>query len=268
MRFRLLQRKLPAGSTRFFILSTISFAIHCTNVIADTGIQQLSDTYVERWIEFYPSEAFTNGHAKSAWRFENFSEARVADWVAYNSEVAAKLETTDENFSIQDAIDSRVLLRQSLLELERWKRDRVLLNQAIFYAELISQALTYVLVRSQFTPEEKVDILLVRLRGIQSLSELGRARLENGSQQRTRRAVNILEQTLSFYEDSLPLLATGWLSGKAKPELDEEIRNTVKAVNALVAHINNQVLPNASIPDKFTNQDYAQIGRASCRERV
>ena len=110
--------RLKIKLARILIFSVFSLVIHCTSVFADAGIQQLSDAYVARWIEFYPSEAFTNGHAEAAWRFESFSDARVADWLAYNREVAAKLESIDKKLPIQEEIDSRVLLRQSLLELE------------------------------------------------------------------------------------------------------------------------------------------------------
>ena len=94
-----------------------------------------------------------------------------------------------------------MLLRQTAIELERWHYDKVLANQAIYYAELISQALTYVIVRDQFNVEEKLEILIARLRGVQALAELGLISLRNGSPQKTQRAVKILEQTISFYSN-------------------------------------------------------------------
>ena len=243
---------------KLFCLLGILLFISIKSVDANSELQKLNDTYVDRWIEFYPSEAFTNGHSEAAWRFENFSEERVASWLEYNQHISKLLSTTDAKLSVDQNIDARVLLRQSLMELERWQHDKVLVNQAIYYAEVISQALTYVLVRDQFTPEEKMTILMARLRGVQSLSKLGLASLKNGSQQRTQRAVKILTQTLEFYQNNLPGITKQWAGDKENEKLDRHIQETEIALNELIKHIEEQVLPVASIPDKFENADYAR----------
>ncbi len=228
------------------------------NINAAPNIQQLGQTYVERWIEFYPSEAFTYGNTDAAWRFENFSEERVTSWLEHNRQVYKLLSSANADLSINQSIDARVLRRQTLMELERWQYDKVLANQAMYYAELISQALTYLLVRDQFKSEEKIKILIARIRGVQSLSELGLTKLKNGSQQRTRRAIGILKQTIEFYENNLPEIATTWTSEKKNAELEREIGKTAFAIKKLVNHINEQILPTASIPDKFSSVDYAR----------
>jgi uncharacterized protein (DUF885 family) len=241
----------------FFLLSLL-LLISIRSGNANPDLQELSDTYVELWIEFYPSKAFKNGHAEAARHFENFSEERVARWLQYNQHISSLIISSDTKLSVEQSIDLRVLRRQSLMEMERWQHDKVLVNQAIYYAEVISQALTYVLVRDQFTPKEKINISIARLRGVESLTKLGLASLKNGSRQRTQRAVKILKQTVEFYENNLPLVAKEWAGENENEKLTEQIHEAQNALNELIKHIEKQVLPVAGIPDKFENADYAR----------
>ena len=123
-------------------------------VQAGPKLDGLSESYIKKWSEFYPSEAFSNGLRSAAWEFENFSTGRVAEWIAYNHDTLTDIDSL-LNLSVNERIDARVLRRQIKLELERWQHDLVLANQPVWYAELISQALTYIVVREQLTLEEK-----------------------------------------------------------------------------------------------------------------
>ena len=156
---------------KVFFLPLLVSLIVTVPVCATANVQQISDTYVEKWIDFYPSEAYTYGNKAAAWHFENFSGERVSSWLQYNRktlEELKQLKSVNAGASVNEKINARVLRRQCLLELERWHHDEVLDNQAIYYAELISQALTYLLVRDQFTPAEKLKVLQGRLRGVQA----------------------------------------------------------------------------------------------------
>lgn len=243
-------------SIKNFFLCLALFVVSMENVIANLPTEELVDTYLEKWIEFYPSEAFTNGHASAAWRFEDFSEERVSQWIAYNHKIQDQLSTIQSGTTSKELIDSRVLLRQAQMELERWHYDKVLNNHAIYYAELISQALTYVFVRDQFSSTEKIEILIARLKGVQSLSTLGLNLLKNGSPQRTRRAVRILEQTLAFYKNSLPGISSQWKGNNQA--LNRHIQDTVISLELFITHVEDEILPVASIPDKFASEDYAR----------
>ena len=125
-------------------------------------------------------------------------------------------------------------------------------------AEVISQALTYILVREQFTPEEKLEAVLQRLMGVQSLCNLGITNLQNGSRERTRRAVEVLERTRTFYQDSLPGLMHDWSGGNQHGQITQVISDTVNSLDSLVRHIRENVLPIGSIPDRLDDRDYAR----------
>ena len=224
-------------------------------VWAATPDDELIEYYIEEWIGFYPSKALSNGLKGAAWQFEDFSGNRVEEWIDFNLQTMKMLDALPD-VSVNVAINKRVLRRQARRELERWVHDGALVNQPIWYAEVISQALTYILVREQFTPEEKLEAVLQRLKGVQSLCELGITNLQNGSPERTRRAVEVLERTKTFYRDSLPGLMHDWSGGNQHDQSTQVISDTVNTVDALVRHIRENVLPDASIPDRLDDRDY------------
>ena len=224
---------------------------------AGTELDAQVDAYISKWAEFYPSEALSNGLKESAWEFEDFSGNRVDEWIAYNRRTLEMLESLS-GLSVNEQVDARILRRQARRELERWVHDKALVNQPAWYAEVISQALTYILVREQFIPEEKFDAVLQRLPGIQSICEVGIVNLQDGSPERTRRAVQVLERTRTFYHDSLPGLMHDWSDGERQEQVTQVIDDTVNSVDALVRHIRDNVLPDASIPDRLDDKDYAR----------
>ena len=224
-------------------------------VWAATPDDELIEYYIEEWIGFYPSKALSNGLKGAAWQFEDFSGNRVEEWIDFNLQTMKMLDALPD-VSVNVAINKRVLRRQARRELERWVHDGALVNQPIWYAEVISQALTYILVREQFTPEEKLEAVLQRLKGVQSLCDLGITNLQNGSGERTRRAVEVLERTKTFYQDSLPGLMHDWSGGNQHDQSTQVISDTVNTVDALLRHIRETVLPDASIPDRLDDRDY------------
>ena len=224
---------------------------------AGTELDAQVDAYISKWAEFYPSEALSNGLKESAWEFEDFSGNRVDEWIAYNRRTLEMLESLS-GLSVNEQVDARILRRQARRELERWVHDKALVNQPAWYAEVISQALTYILVREQFIPEEKFDAVLQRLPGVQSMCELGIVNLQGGSPERTRRAVEILEHTRTFYKDSLPGLLHDWAGESQHEQAGRVIRDAANSVDTLIRHIRENVLPDASVPDRFDDKDYAR----------
>ena len=245
-----------SNSHYFLLIFFLSF--FSVGIQANTKLEQLTESYVEKWIEFYPSEAFSYGHKSAAFQFENFSGNQVVDWLEFNLQTSNDITSIEAEFSLNQRIDARVLLRQTKLEMERWQHDDVLANQPIWYAELISQAMTYVLVREQFTSAEKIRATVQRLNGVQMLCKLGLKILRNGSKERTVRAINILERTASFYDKDLPELSRDWDSTIEHKKLEQLTRDTADHIRQLVMHIQNKILPVASIPDHFENTDYAR----------
>ena len=244
-------------SNRYIFALTAVFCLIAGAAQAEPDLDELVDAYIEQWTGFYPSRAARNGLKPAAWEFEDFSGNRVAEWLAYNQDTLKSIDSLSD-LSVNEQVDGRVLRRQTRLELERWQQDNVLVNQPVWYAGLISQALTYIVVREQFTPAEKLQATLQRLKGVQDLCELGMTGLQNGSRERTLRAVETLERTRTFYRDNLPGLMLDWSGGQLGGQATQVLHDTVNSVDALLHHIREYVLPNASIPDRFDEADYAR----------
>ena len=155
-------------SNKLFFVLTAALCLVAGTVQAEPDLDELVDAYIEQWTGFYPSRAARNGLKPAAWEFEDFSGNRVAEWLAYNQDTLKSIDSLSD-LSVNEQVDARVLRRQTRLELERWQQDNVLVNQPVWYAGLISQALTYIVVREQFTPAEKLQATLQRLKGVQEL---------------------------------------------------------------------------------------------------
>jgi uncharacterized protein (DUF885 family) len=245
------------SNTLLFPLILFLFFCVC-GVQASTTPEQLTQAYIEKWIDFYPSEAFSYGYKSAARHFEDFSDERVAAWLEFNKKTASALTSMNLEHSLDHRIDAGVLLRKTKQELEHWQYDQVLVNQPIWYAELVSQAMTYVLVREQFTSSERMRATVKRLQGVQKLCELGLKMLRKGSKERTARSIDILKRTASFYQDDLPEVSRDWASEKEHLELSQLTKDSADKVKRLADYIENEILPGASIPDHFDNKDYAR----------
>ena len=246
-----------SGLSKFLFRLPLALCLAVGTAQAETGLDGQVDAYISKWTEFYPSKALSNGLKKAAWQFEDFSGDRVGEWVAYNRDTLQALASLS-GLSVEQQIDARVLRRQANRELERWVHDAALVNQPVWYAEVVSQALTYILVRAQFTPAQKFGAVLQRLAGVQLMCETGISTLRNGSPERTRRAVEILERTRTFYQDNLPGLMRDWSSGKQQEQAMQVIGDSAESVAALARHIRENVLPGASVPDRLGSEDYAR----------
>ncbi len=226
-------------------------------VRAATPDDELIEYYIEEWIGFYPSKALSNGLKGAARQFEDISGNRVQEWIDFNRETLEMLDASP-NLSVTAVVNKWVLRRQARRELERWVHDNARVNQPGWYAEVISQALTYILVREQFTPEEKFEAVLQRLAGVRSMCGAGVLNLHNGSPERTRRALEVLGRTRTFYRDTLPGLLHEWSGGNRQEQVAQVVQATVNAMDDLLRHVRENVLPNAALPDRLGQADYAR----------
>jgi len=80
--------------------------------------QNISDTYIKEWKQFYPSKALSDGIHASVFQFENFSEENILKWLDYNEQVLIYL--SKENNINQ--IDGRLLRVQVKPEINQGKK--------------------------------------------------------------------------------------------------------------------------------------------------
>ncbi|MDX2428831.1 MAG: DUF885 family protein [Xanthomonadales bacterium] len=218
--------------------------------------QGLIDAYMDHWKDFYPSAAFSEGQKSAAWRFEDFSEQRVSDWLLFNNQAEETLLSISDSDPLNERVDAQVLLRQVRLELELWEQDDPLTRQPQWYTGKISEALTYVLVSDRLSQAETFKAVSTRLEGVSALCRLGIENIKNGNPARTQNALKSLQQTIGFYENKLLAESVAWTEEDDLEGFREAVNQTMQQMRDLASHINDKVLPVASVPDKFGPEVY------------
>lgn len=218
----------------------------------------IAGDYIEHWKAFYPSRAFASGDLESAFRFEEFSPEKIESWVDYNKETLDRLKGLPSEISLDDAADSDLLERQILEELERWEKGRVYENSPLFYAGLISQAVTHILARNELPPQDKLKAVDNRLSGIRAVCAQGRTLLKNGRPHNTERSIMILKSSARFYEEKLPSITLEWPREDAPDVFQGKCRDTAASIRSLADHIRNNIVPHLSLSDSLRKEDYAR----------
>ncbi len=233
----------------------------CLAIAASCGsprgsIQGIVDDYVSAWMEFHPSEAFAAGAKDSAFRFESVSPAAVEAWVAVNAGTLERLQALGGKGSFDDSVDAGLLERQARSELDAWREDRAHETSPAFYAGTVSQALTHILARDVLDANARWRAVAGRLAGIRRLCEEGLTLLRSGRPQSTERGVRGLDSSARFLEEGLPGIVKDW-PGERPGELESLAREAASAVRSLAAHIRDNILPRAALPDSLGPAAYA-----------
>ena len=219
---------------------------------------QQVDHYIDRWVEFYPSAAFGQGLKPAALLFEDFSEPRVTDWIAFNRVTEHIMSSLPQSTPLQERVDARVLLRQVRFELGLWDEDKVLSQQPQWYVEQISDALALVLVSEKLSPTEKYSAVVNRMAGIGALVDVGIRNLRDGNPARIEAALKTLEQTTAYFENDLPTLPDTWIAESDRDVFKDQSVNTAQKLRELEQHIRDEVLPVASVPNNFGPEVYTR----------
>jgi len=222
------------------------------------NINGIIGDYIDAWKKFYPTEAFNNGDRPSAFRFEDFSDKKVRRWVDFNENTLKRIERIKDSLTFDDRIDADQLARRSGLEIERWVHDEVLKNSSHFYYDQVSGALTYILVRHNFSLKEKRTAVLNRLSGIRKLCRLAEAKLENGRPVSTELSLGLWEDVASFFEKDMPEIAKTWMDAKNFKEFHKQCAETVSCIRSLILHIKSAVIPEMTLPDGSGREDFAR----------
>lgn len=252
-----IERHLPSfsGGARKILLAC---ALLSWGSALQAQTQELIESYIEAWIDFYPSTAFSQGKKTAAQQFEDFSGVRVSAWLELNHSAEKKLSALPAGTSLDDRVDAQVLLRQVRMELDVWQQDQVLTLAPQWYTQQISNALIHVIVSDKLQPPDQYRAVLNRLLGIRSLCDTGIENLKNGNLEKSRDAVKALEQTIDYYENDLLASSDPWTSEADRELLASEVRETTRHLHALAEHIQEKILPLASIPNMFGPELYTR----------
>ncbi len=223
---------------------------------AETHAQVLIDDYIARWRDFYPSRAFAYGDGQGALRFEDYGQARLSQWLDYNADTRKSARALRDLNLLDDdlRIDLAHLVDQAFNEEAEWREDRYLSAQPQWYAEQVSQALTYLLVREQLDPKERSRALIARLEGVARLCEQAASTLVTGNELRTRHALRVLAGTRSFYENQLGIIVASWPEQSA---ILEAADSAGSAIASFERFLEETLLPRAKDPVSIGLQHYS-----------
>ncbi len=221
-------------------------------------VAEIARDYIGQWKSFYPSLAFSAGALESAFSFEDFTSEKIDSWIEHNQTVLDRLKNLPEEISLDERVDIDLLERQIQSELERWQMDREFENSPLFYAELISQALTHILARNDLALDKKRIALTNRLAGIGAMCTQAQAFLKNGRPHNTKGAISVLESSARFYEEDLPVIMAQWSQESSPDPLAAKYRDTAASIRLLVGHIRENVVPSMSLSDSMGREDYAR----------
>ncbi|HWS27484.1 MAG TPA: DUF885 family protein [Xanthomonadales bacterium] len=175
-------------------------------IAADT----VSD-YVDRYLAMFPSRATAAGRYDSDDRLEQLDAASRASWIEYNqsSLTALKLELAGQPESAR-RIDLELLQRQVQQELLEWRDDDRPRNDPLFWAEPLSQATLYLLLREDRPARDRLTLAARRTEAIprlvdQALAALAQADPAQVVPEHAAEAASRLRALAGFYRDGLPL---------------------------------------------------------------
>lgn len=241
------------AATRTLVLGVLAL-LWVAQGQAREPVDVLSDSYLSAWAAFYPTQALAQGNWAAAGQFEDYTGQQVADWLQFNEEFAGKLAQTPRPDSAASRVDLEILRRQVAAEVALWSEDDVLRGQPQWYAEQVSQALTYLLVRERLPQEERYRALLARLAGIRRLCDQGREYLVAGNRWHTEAALRSLAASERFFRDSLAGMAGDWGDTAA---LAQAAQATADSVAQLSGHLQTKVLPGADPSPSMGGDRYA-----------
>ncbi|TCO75543.1 DUF885 family protein [Chromatocurvus halotolerans] len=228
------------------LLFSFSFSFRI-GAAESTEAAQLVQAYLDAWVAFYPSRAYADGHAPSAAAFEDYAPERLQAWIGHNTAVAsaARRLLNETELATSTALDLQVLAQQVEAELAHWQQQNPTQTQPQWYSEQISQALTHLLVRAADGPVRSAAAIR-RLEGVEMLCLLGTETLQQGRLGPTRTALRTLKGTQAFYNNEFARMVAQWPAAADGRTVSETLTRVLPALAALIHHVENAVLPEAS----------------------
>ncbi len=219
-------------------------------------IQAVADGYIDAWASFYPSHALSAGQADAAFRFEDFSQRRIDEWLDFNRQALERLQNLGIAESLDDRIDTRLLEQQIRREEFKWGEVQIHRTDPLLYSNLINHSLTPVLVRQNLSDQQKIDAVIQRMQGLQRLCDTARGNLVDGRPASTEAAAHHIRSTAAFLEQSLAS-ALGCSPENPHHEiLVESCIQTANSLNDLAQWLENEL--SISSNDAYGEQRYAR----------
>ncbi len=138
-----------AGIIRKLTAPILALLLSATLRAGPTAVEDLASAYLERWAEFYPSQATQAGRSDFDRQLENIDEASLARWLQFGQAIAdaGKSLVGSPSLSRDDRIDLDVLLNAIARERHTLVTRTVPQRDPLFWTDIAANAAIYLLLR-------------------------------------------------------------------------------------------------------------------------
>ena len=175
-------------------LSVLIF-FFCTTIWS----QNIGESYINEWKQFYPSKALSEGIHASIFQFEDLSEEKIIKWLDFNERILLEL-LKEKNI---DPLDGRLLSVKVQSEIDKWKKLSLHKSSLSLYGRIISNALDPVIKADYLIKSEKADLICQRLLQVANISDAAKNNLVAVTEDDLKNGINQLGSILEFYKNDL-----------------------------------------------------------------
>ena len=179
-------------------------------------VAAVAEAYVERYFDTYPSQATAAGRHDLDVRLEDLSPERLAAWVAFNRETAARLRAllAGPSPALDDRLDAELLLAQAEREVHELAVRRRPERDPLWWTGLAGNVTVFLLVRDDLPEGERLERAAERATHLPRLAMQARLALAGTdlaeiAPEHCRLAAGQARANAAFYREGFASLAAG-----------------------------------------------------------
>lgn len=219
----------------------------CTTI----GSQNLGESYISEWKQFYPSKALSNGIHASVFQFEDLSEKKILKWLDFNERILIELQKGNNI----NHIDARLLKGQVQSEIDKWKTLSLHTSSLSLYVNIISRALDPILKADYLIASEKSNLICQRLVQVTNINNAAKNNLEVVAEDDLENGINRLGSIIDFYKNELSDSLESELSIAKCTNFKENLQTSIKSLEALLSFANGELSLNKKESKKILGYD-------------
>ncbi|PTM09171.1 MAG: hypothetical protein DA407_06380 [Bacteroidetes bacterium] len=213
--------------------------------------QNLSESYINEWKQFYPSKALSDGIHASVFQFEDVSEENILKWLNFNEQVLLELSKGNNI----DPLDARLLRVQVQSEIDKWKKLSQHTSSLSMYVRIISNALNPVLNADYLITSEKASLICQRLIQVTNISDAAKNNLMVVAEDDLESGINRLGFVLEFYKNDLSKTLENELSIPKCLNFQENLDTSIKSLETLLSFAKSELSANKKESKKILGHD-------------
>ena len=159
------------GIVRKLTTALLALLLSATLRAGPTAAQDLASAYLERWAEFYPSQATEAGRTDFDQKLESIDEASIKRWLQFSQAIARGGEelVAGKKLSLDDRIDVDVLLNAIARDRHNLLTRAVPQRDPLFWTGIASKAAIFLLLRDDQPLAVRIAALEARAKALPRL---------------------------------------------------------------------------------------------------